>query len=167
MDLKAIEKSLLHLDEYPLEQWNPKLCEGVRFDIDKDANWFYNGSKIERLNMIKLFSKLIKIEGESYFIVTPSEKIPVYVVNEVFSIIDFKKENDDYFFKTNTNEWVKLSQENCLSTDSVNDQPYPKIKLKENVFGLLTRSLFYNLIEHAINDKDRLYIKSDGEKFYL
>ena len=167
MDLKAIEKSLLHLDEYPLEQWNPKLCEGVRFDIDKDANWFYNGSKIERLNMIKLFSKLIKIEGESYFIVTPSEKIPVYVVNEVFSIIDFKKENDDYFFKTNTNEWVKLSQENCLSTDSLNDQPYPKIKLKENVFGLLTRSLFYNLIEHAINDKDRLYIKSDGEKFYL
>ena len=167
MDLRAIEKSLLHLDEYPLEQWNPKLCEGVRFDIDKDANWFYNGSKIERLNMIKLFSKLIKIEGESYFIVTPSEKIPVYVVNEVFSIIDFKKENDDYFFKTNTNEWVKLSQENCLSTDSVNDQPYPKIKLKENVFGLLTRSLFYNLIKHAINDKDRLYIKSDGEKFYL
>ena len=167
MDLKAIEKSLLQLDEYPLEQWNPKLCEGVRFDIDKDANWFYNGSKIERLNMIKLFSKLIKIEGESYFIVTPSEKIPVYVVNEVFSIIDFKKENDDYFFKTNTNEWVKLSQENCLSTDSLNDQPYPKIKLKENVFGLLTRSLFYNLIEHAINDKDRLYIKSDGEKFYL
>ena len=167
MDLKAIEKSLLHLDEYPLEQWNPKLCEGVRFDIDKDANWFYNGSKIERLNMIKLFSKLIKIEGESYFIVTPSEKIPVYVVNEVFSIIDFKKENDDYFFKTNTNEWVKLSQENCLSTDSVNDQPYPKIKLKENVFGLLTRSLFYNLIEHANNDKDRLYIMSDGKKFYL
>ena len=167
MDLKAIEKSLLHLDEYPLEQWNPKLCEGVRFDIDKDANWFYNGSKIERLNMIKLFSKLVKMEGENYFIVTPSEKIPVYVVNEVFSIIDFKKENDDYFFKTNTNEWVKLSQENCLSTDSVNDQPYPKIKLKENVFGLLTRSLFYNLIEHAINDKDRLYIKSDGEKFYL
>jgi hypothetical protein len=167
MDLKAIEKSLLQLDEYPLEQWNPKLCEGVRFDIDKDANWFYNGSKIERLNMIKLFSKLIKIEGESYFIVTPSEKIPVYVVNEVFSIIDFKKENDDYFFKTNTNEWVKLSQENCLSTDSVNDQPYPKIKLKENVFGLLTRSLFYNLIEHANNDKDRLYIMSDGKKFYL
>ena len=167
MDLKAIEKSLLQLDEYPLEQWNPKLCEGVRFDIDKDANWFYNGSKIERLNMIKLFSKLVKAEGESYFIVTPNEKIPVYVVNEVFSIIDFKKENDDYFFKTNTNEWVKLSQENCLSTDSLNDQPYPKIKLKENVFGLLTRSLFYNLIEHAINDKDRLYIKSDGEKFYL
>jgi hypothetical protein len=167
MDLKAIEKSLLHLDEYPLEQWNPKLCEGVRFDIDKDANWFYNGSKIERLNMIKLFSKLVKMEGENYFIVTPSEKIPVYVVNEVFSIIDFKKENDDYFFKTNTNEWVKLSQENCLSTDSVNDQPYPKIKLKENVFGLLTRSLFYNLIEHANNDKDRLYIMSDGKKFYL
>ena len=167
MDLKAIEKSLLHLDEYPLDQWNPKLCEGVRFDIDKDANWFYNGSKIERLNMIKLFSKLIKLEGENYFIVTPSEKIPVNVVNEVFSIIDFKKENDDYFFKTNTNEWVKLSQENCLSTDSVNDQPYPKIKLKENVFGLLTRSLFYNLIEHANNDKDRLYIMSDGKKFYL
>ena len=167
MDLRAIEKSLLRLDEYPLEQWNPKLCEGVRFDVDKDANWFYNGSKIERLNMIKLFSKLIKMEGENYFIVTPSEKIPVYVVNEVFSIIDFKKENDDYFFKTNTNEWVKLTKNSPLIVENRNNQPYPRMELNQNISGLLTRSLFYNLVSEAQNNGDNAFIESDKTLFFL
>ena len=63
--------------------------------------------------MIKLFSKLVKMEGESYFIVTPSEKIQSMLLMR-FSIIDFK-ENDNYFFKTNTDEWVKLTKHspNC------------------------------------------------------
>ena len=74
MDLKDLEKTALSLDEYPLEQWNPKLCEGVEFYIDADSNWFYNKSKIERDSMVKLFSKLVKWEEGEYFAVTPVEK---------------------------------------------------------------------------------------------
>jgi len=167
MDLNAIEKSLLHLDEYPVEQWNPKLCDGVQFDIDKEANWFYNGSKIERLNMIKLFSKLIKLEGESYFIVTPSEKIPVFVANEIFSITDFKRKEGDYFFKTNTNEWVKLTKHTPLIVEMRGNQPYPRMELNQNISGLLTRSLFYNLVSEAQYKGEKAFIESDKTLFYL
>ena len=77
MDLNAIEKNLLKLDEYPLEKWNPELCEGAEFKIDGNAHWYYNNSKIERASMVKLFSKLIKWEEGKYYAVTPVEKIPI------------------------------------------------------------------------------------------
>ena len=167
MGLNELEKTVLSLDEYPLDQWNPKLCEGVEFRIDSDANWFYNNSKIERLSMVQLFSKLVKWEKGQYFAVTPVEKIPIKVEKEVFAIIDYKQESGDYFFQTNTEEWVKLSQDNELTVDMVNHQPYPKIKLKEHLYGLLSRNVFYKVIAESKQDGMSMYLESDGKCFYL
>ena len=167
MGLNELEKTVLSLDEYPLDQWDPKLCEGVEFRIDSDANWFYNNSKIERLSMVQLFSKLVKWEKGQYFAVTPVEKIPIKVEKEVFAIIDYKQESGDYFFQTNTEEWVKLSQDNELTVDMVNHQPYPKIKLKEHLYGLLSRNVFYKVIAESKQDGMSMYLESDGKCFYL
>lgn len=167
MGLNELEKTVLSMDEYPLDQWNPKLCEGVEFRIDSDANWFYNNSKIERLSMVQLFSKLVKWEKGQYFAVTPVEKIPIKVEKEVFSIIDYKQESGDYFFQTNTEEWVKLSQDNELTVDMVNHQPYPKIKLKEHLYALLSRNVFYKVIAESKQDGMSMYLESDGKCFYL
>jgi hypothetical protein len=167
MGLNELEKTVLSMDEYPLDQWNPKLCEGVEFRIDSDANWFYNNSKIERLSMVQLFSKLVKWEKGQYFAVTPVEKIPIKVEKEVFSIIDYKQDAGDYYFQTNTEEWVKLSQDNELTVEMVNHQPYPKIKLKEHLYGLLSRNVFYKVIAESKQDGMSMYLESDGKCFYL
>ena len=167
MDLKQLEKAALSLDEYPLDKWNPKLCEGVEFRIDADSNWFYNNSKIERLSMVQLFSKLVKWEEGKYFAVTPVEKIPIEVEKEVFCIIDYKQEGGDYFFQTNTEEWVKLSQEHKLTVEMINHQPYPKIKLKEHIYALLSRNVFYKVIAESKQDGMSMYLESDGKCFYL
>ena len=167
MGLNELEKTALSLDEYPLDQWDPKLCEGVEFRIDSDANWFYNNSKIERLSMVQLFSKLVKWEKGQYFAVTPVEKIPIKVEKEVFAIIDYKQESGNYFFQTNTEEWVKLSQDNELIVDMVNHQPYPKIKLKEHIYALLSRNVFYKVIAESEQDGMSMYLESDGKCFYL
>ena len=167
MGLNELEKTVLSLDKYPLDQWNPKLCEGVEFRIDSDANWFYNNSKIERLSMVQLFSKLVKWEKGQYFAVTPVEKIPIKVEKEVFSIIDYKQDAGDYYFQTNTEEWVKLSQHNELTVEMVNHQPYPKIKLKEHLYGLLSRNVFYKVIAESKQDGMSMYLESDGKCFYL
>ena len=131
MDLSKLEENILSLEDYPVEKWNPKLCEGVEFEINSDAEWFYNGSKIERIKMVKLFSKLIKYEKGEYFVVTPSEKILVKVKKEIFLITDYKFEGNFIMFKTNTDEWIKLTKNNPLSVPMVDNQPYPKIKLKD------------------------------------
>ena len=167
MGLNELEKTALSLDEYPIDQWDPKLCEGVEFRIDSDANWFYNNSKIERLSMVQLFSKLVKWEKGQYFAVTPVEKIPIKVEKEVFSIIDYKQDAGDYYFQTNTEEWVKLSQDNELTVEMVNHQPYPKIKLKEHLYGLLSRNVFYKVIAESKQDGMSMYLESDGKCFFL
>ena len=167
MGLNELEKTVLSLDEYPLDQWDPKLCEGVEFRIDSDANWFYNNSKIERLSMVQLFSKLVKWEKGQYFAVTPVEKIPIKVEKEVFSIIDYKQDAGDYYFQTNTEEWVKLTQDNELTVEMINHQPYPKIKLKEHIYALLSRNVFYKIISESRQDGMSMYLESDGKCFYL
>ena len=72
--------------------------------------------------MVQLFSKLVKWEEGSYFAVTPVEKIPILADKEIFSIIDYKQEAGDYYFQTNTEEWVKLSQNNPLTVEMINHQ---------------------------------------------
>ncbi|MBA4729418.1 MAG: DUF1285 domain-containing protein [Gammaproteobacteria bacterium] len=167
MDINKIEKDLLGLDDYPLEQWNPPLCEGVEFTLDDNSRWFYNGSEIKRLAMIKLFSKLVKLEGDEYFVVTPAEKIILKAKREIFAIIDYKKDKEDYFFKTNTNEWVKLTSINFIKVDMVNGHPYPKILLREGIWGLLSRNIFYLLISEAKQSGNKLYLTSDNKNFFL
>ena len=61
MDINKIEKELIELDNYPLDEWNPPLCEGVEFTLDEDSKWFYNGSEIKRKAMIKLFQNLLNV----------------------------------------------------------------------------------------------------------
>ena len=167
MDLKELEKSIFKLDDYPIDDWNPKICEGVEFSIDSDANWFFNGSKIDRPAMVKLFSKLVKYENGQYYAVTPVEKIPIKVEKEIFSIIDYKREGNDYFFQTNTEEWVKLSSENELTVEMIDNQPYPKLKLKNQIYGLLSRNVFYKIIAESKQDGMSMYLQSDGKYFYL
>ena len=117
--------------------------------------------------MVKLFSKLIKWEEGKYYAVTPVEKIPIVVEKEVFSVIDYKQEGGDYFFQTNTEEWVKLTKKQPLTVEMINHQPYPKIKLRDHIYALLSRNVFYKIISESKQDGNSMYLESDGEYFYL
>ena len=117
--------------------------------------------------MVKLFSKLVKYEDGQYYAVTPVEKILIKVDKEVFSIIDYKQEDNDYFFQTNTEEWVKLTKENELTVEMIDNQPHPKIRLKNQIYGLLSRNVFYKIIAESKQDGMSMYLESDGAFFYL
>jgi hypothetical protein len=49
----------------------------------------------------------------------------------------------------------------------INHQPYPKIKLKEHIFALLSRNVFYKVIAESKQDGMSMYLESDGKCFYL
>ena len=168
MTISDIAKNIQHSSSFPpVDKWNPDLCIGQTISIDRNGDWFYNNSRIERLSMVQLFSKLVKWEKGEYFAVTPVEKIPIKVEKEVFCIIDYKQDGGDYFFQTNTEEWVKLTQDNELTVEMINHQPYPKIKLKEHIFALLSRNVFYKVIAESKQDGMSMYLESDGKCFYL
>ena len=74
----------------PVHLWDPELCEGVEMKIDREGNWFYQGSIIDRKKLKILFSRILKLEKNNYFLVTPVEKVSVKVDLAPYMIIDYE-----------------------------------------------------------------------------
>ena len=91
--LSSIFSELSNLDEDsfpPVEEWNPPLCENVQMRIDRSGKWYFMNSPIGRDRMVKLFSRVLRLDGDEYFLVTPVEKIKLEVEDKPFVIIDFE-----------------------------------------------------------------------------
>ena len=54
MNISKITESLKGHDQRfpPVEKWNPELCDGHEFLIDREGNWFYDGSAIKNIKLI-------------------------------------------------------------------------------------------------------------------
>ena len=76
--LSSIFSELSKLDEDtypPVEKWNPPLCENVHMKIDRAGKWYFMDSVIGRERMIKLFSRVLRLDQDGYYLVTPVEKL--------------------------------------------------------------------------------------------
>ena len=49
----------------------------------------------------------------------------------------------------------------------IDHQPYPKIKLKEHIYALISRNVFYKIVGESKQDGNSMYLESDGKYFYL
>lgn len=137
----------------PVESWNPKFCGNLDIQIKKDGSWFYQGSKINRLNLVKLFSSVLKKEEDKYFLVTPVEKIGItvdvapFVATSINILGQGRSQKID--FTTNTGDKIDLNYEHRLRIDysfKVNE-PHPFILVKRNLEALIDRKNYYRLID--------------------
>ena len=56
--------------------------------IARDGTWFYQGTPIGRFELVKLFSGILRKDGEKYFLVTPVEKVGIIVDDAPFVAVD-------------------------------------------------------------------------------
>jgi hypothetical protein len=45
--------------------------------IARDGTWFYLGTPIGRFELVRLFSSILRKDGDAYFLVTPVEKVGI------------------------------------------------------------------------------------------
>ena len=98
----------------PVHLWNPPLSGEMDMRIAADGSWFYQGSKIERQPMVKLFSTILKKESGNYFLITPVEKFRIQVDDAPFIAIEVDKVASDtqtLLFRTNVDDEVIADQE--------------------------------------------------------
>lgn len=162
----------------PVDKWNPDFCGDIDMKIMRNGKWFYMGTEIKRPAMVKLFSGILRLDTDNcYYLITPVEKVRITVEDAPFiatSLISETVDNIDYlFFITNVNEKVLLSKINPLEIkiDNKTEEPSPYILVRKNLKALISRSVFYELIELAskkcINGKDCLVLESNGETFKI
>ena len=161
----------------PIEKWNPPFCGDIDMTISKSGKWYYMGSEIKRPAMVKLFSGILRLESDnSYYLVTPVEKVRIQVEDAPFVAVAITKEQSEGMntvtFRTNLNDEIVLSKENPLSIEiKKNDEPSPYITVRNNLRALISRSVFYELVDLAetipIGGVPYLAIKSQGEIFKI
>lgn len=160
----------------PVEEWDPPLCRNVDMRISRNGKWFFKDSLISREKMIKLFSTVIRYDDDgNYYLVTPVEKIKLHVEDKPFVIKTYSKEKiqnkDVYIFQTNVDEVVTLSETNPLRVDIDKDtqEPSPYLLVRKNLEGLISRNVFYQLVEEASLNQinNELEIVSNGNTFSL
>jgi hypothetical protein len=161
----------------PIEKWNPPFCGDIDMTISKSGKWYYMGSEIKRPAMVKLFSGILRLESDnSYYLVTPVEKVRIQVEDAPFVAVAITKEKSEGMntvtFRTNLNDEIVLSKENPLSIEiKKNDEPSPYITVRNNLRALISRSVFYELVDLAetipIDGVPYLAIKSQGEIFKI
>jgi hypothetical protein len=161
----------------PIEKWNPPFCGDIDMTISKSGKWYYMGSEIKRPAMVKLFSGILRLESDNlYYLVTPVEKVRIQVEDAPFVAVAITKEQSEGMntvtFRTNLNDEIVLSKENPLSIEiKKNDEPSPYITVRNNLRALISRSVFYELLDLAetipIDGVQYLAIKSQGEIFKI
>ena len=159
----------------PVEKWNPPLCENVNMRISRDGKWYFMNSIISREKMVNLFSSVIRFDDDGfYYLVTPHEKIRLVVEDKPFVVTTYNKEivddQETFLFKTNVGDIVPLNLSHPLRIEiSESDEPSPYILVRKNLEALLTRNVFYQLVEEAnLDEKNKeLFITSSKERFSL
>jgi hypothetical protein len=162
----------------PVHLWQPQLSGVMDLRIDRQGRWIHEGSEIKRQPLVKLFSRILRREGESYFLLTPVEKWQITVDVAPFFIVSANREIRDsqqaIVFNTSTGDQFVLSHHHALWVELEDDMqtPIPRVNVRDNLAGLLSRSVYYQLIDwgyQLVEDSDdsHLYIDSMGQRFNL
>jgi len=161
----------------PVEQWNPPFCGDIDMRIAADGTWFYQKTPIGRQSLVKLFSSILKREGEKYVLVTPVEKVGLIVDDAPFLAVELRVEHgvegQVLTFRTNVDDWVTAGPGHALRFEQQADtgglKPYLHVRL--DLWAKVTRALFYDLValgeEREIDGIAMFGVVSQGEFFAM
>jgi hypothetical protein len=161
----------------PVDLWNPPFCGNIDMKIEADGTWIYQKTPIGRPALVKLFSSILKREGENYFLVTPVEKVGLTVVDAPFLAVELRVARDDrgpaLVFRTNVDDWVEAGPGHALrfEPEAFTSGLKPYLHVRRGLWAKVTRALFYDLVELG-EERDvggtRLFgVASHGEFFAM
>ncbi|SDE33098.1 DUF1285 domain-containing protein [Limimaricola pyoseonensis] len=133
----------------PVHLWNPPFCGDLDMRIARDGTWFYEGTPIGRERMVRLFSTILKREGDDFFLVTPVEKVGITVEDAPFVAVDVEREGDDLRFTTNLGEKALAGPDHPIRVvrDPESGEPSPYIEIRSRLEALIDRKSFYRLVD--------------------
>ena len=159
----------------PVHLWNPPHCGDLDIRIARDGTWFYMGTPIGRPELVRLFSTILRKDGDSYVLVTPVEKVGITVDDAPFVAVDFEVEGSDQAqaltFTTNVADTVKAGPDAPIriERDPKTGEPSPYVRIRANLDALIDRKSFYRLVDIGTSEiyqgKDWFGVWSGGQFF--
>jgi len=161
----------------PVHLWNPPFCGDLDMRIARDGTWFYLGTPIGRHELVRLFSSILRKDGDDYFLVTPVEKVGITVDDAPFVAVDFEISRDvetkDQLltFETNVGDRVAAGPDHPIRVerDPKTGEPSPYVLVRSNLEALIDRKSFYRLVDIGemaeMDGQDWFGLRSGGSFF--
>lgn len=155
----------------PVHLWNPPFQGDIDMRIARDGTWFYQGTPIQRPQLVRLFAGILRKDGEDYFLVTPVEKVGLTVEDAPFVAVDFTVSGapDDpvLTFETNVGDRVEAGADNPIrvSEDAETGEPAPYIHVRRGLEALIDRKSFYRLADMSEESGAHRVVRSKGRAF--
>ena len=174
-NLLSAAKSANNKGPPPVHLWNPPFCGDLDMRIARDGTWFDQGTPIGRPAMVRLFSSILRKDGDDYFLVTPVEKVGITVDDAPFVGVDFNQHGTGIeqviTLTNNVDETVTIGPDHPLriELDSHTNEPAPYVLMRRNLEALVDRKSFYRLVElgtvETVDGEDWFGLYSAGEFF--
>jgi hypothetical protein len=158
----------------PVHLWNPPFCGDLDMRIARDGTWFYLGTPIGRFGLVKLFSSILRKDGDAYFLVTPVEKVGITVEDAPFVATDFdvlgNGADQVITFTTHVGDTVVAGPDHPVTVRyDETGEPSPYVLVRANLEALIDRKSFYRLVDlcvhHAHEGEDWFGLWSSGRFF--
>ena len=160
----------------PVDKWNPPDCGAIDMRIRADGTWFYLGTPIGRMPLVRLFSTVLrKDEDGKTYLVTPVEKIEVEVEDAPFLAVEMHVDNrgpDQVLtFRTNVGDVIEAGPEHALrfEQEEGSDGLKPYLHVRGRLEALVTRALMYDLVELGetlmVDGREVFAVRSGGTVF--
>ena len=137
----------------PVHLWHPPDCGDLDMRIARDGTWFYLGTPIGRPELVRLFSTILRKDGDRYVLVTPVEKVGIAVDDAPFVAVDFTVKGEGraqtLTFVTNLGDEASAGSEHPIRVerDPATGEPSPYVHVRANLEALIDRKSFYRLVE--------------------
>jgi hypothetical protein len=159
----------------PVERWNPVHCGEIDIRITRDGTWFHQDAAFTRRELVRLFSTILKKEGDAYYLVTPAEKMRIQVEDVPFLAVLLDADGDGsaqtLTFTTNVGDQVIAGPDNRIrvETDPFSGEPAPYVHVRRGLEARISRSVFFQLADLAVAQGETaiLGVWSSGRFFAL
>jgi uncharacterized protein len=144
----------------PVHLWDPPYCGEMDMRIAADGRWYHEGSPIGRLRMVQLFSSILRLDDDGhYYLVTPVEKVRIRVDDCPFvaRVLDVVQHDGQQVlrFTLSTEETVDAGPDHPIEVGAAErGEPHPVIEVRRGLKALISRSVFYQLVELAARQAD-------------
>ena len=143
----------------PVERWNPEHCGEIDIRIARDGTWFHQGTPVARRELVRLFSTILRNDGNDYYLVTPAEKMRIRVEDAPFVAVLLEVRgsacDQQLIFTTNVGDEVIADSDHRIRLkNNVTGEPAPYIHVRAGLEARISRNVFYQLVDTAIRGEE-------------
>ncbi|MEL7543953.1 MAG: DUF1285 domain-containing protein [Pseudomonadota bacterium] len=138
----------------PVHKWDPPARPDIGLAISYDGSWSYQGDRIERGELVRLFSTVLRREVDGgYFLVTPVEKVPVTVEETPFVVVEMQIRSagpeQDVLLRTSVDDVIAVSPVHPIRfvAEPPDGGLKPIVHVRDRLEARVNRPVYYELVE--------------------